>query len=64
MEAKEKQVRVQLAETTIAGVSVLEGTVIRCTDNEGEYIVGCRMPVDHPLVMDYVKENYANQKKW
>lgn len=60
MNAKEKRVRVELANSPVPGVNVLEGTVIRCTDNEGEYIVGCRMPVDHPLVMDYVNKNYAN----
>ena len=35
---------------------VLEGRVIRCTNNEGLYIVGCQMPGDDFLIWDYVKE--------
>lgn len=35
---------------------VLEGRVIRCTNNEGLYIVGCQMPSDDFLIRDYVKE--------
>lgn len=35
---------------------VLEGRVIRCTNNEGLYIVGCQMPGDDFLIRDYVKE--------
>lgn len=35
---------------------VLEGRVIRCTNNEGLYIVGCQMPDDDFLIRDYVKE--------
>lgn len=60
MNAKDRKVRLELVKSPIPGVTVLEGTVIRCTDNESEFIVGCRMPVDHPLVLDYVKKNYAN----
>jgi len=35
---------------------VLEGRVIRCTNNEGLYIVGCQMPGDDFYIRDYVKE--------
>lgn len=35
---------------------VLEGRVIRCTNNERLYIVGCQMPDDDFLIRDYVKE--------
>lgn len=37
----------------------LAGCIIRCTNNSGQYIVGCRMPEDNKLIMDYVKKNYA-----
>lgn len=33
----------------------LKGIVIRSTDDEGRYIVGCRMPVDNMEIRDYVK---------
>ncbi len=35
----------------------LEGCIIRITDNEGEYIVGCRMLEDRKDIMRYVDEN-------
>lgn len=35
---------------------VIEGRVIRCTNNEGLYIVGCQMPGDDFYIRDYVKE--------
>lgn len=37
----------------------LTGVIIRSTDNEGEYIVGCRMPDDDLSIRDYIKGNYA-----
>lgn len=36
----------------------LKGYVIRITDNEGMYIVGCRMLEDNKKIRDYVKQNY------
>ena len=33
----------------------LEGHVIRCSDSEGLYIVGCQMPGDDFFIRDYVK---------
>lgn len=37
----------------------LTGCVIRCSDNEGEYTVGCRMPEDSEAIKDYVSKNYC-----
>ena len=36
----------------------LVGHIIRISDNEGEYIVGCRMLEDNLEIHDYVEENY------
>jgi len=36
----------------------LTGHIIRVSDNEGEYIVGCRMLDDNKDIYDYVEENY------
>ena len=33
----------------------LEGRVIRCSDNDGLYIVGCQMPEDDTIIRDYVE---------
>ena len=46
-------------ELTIFGVDfledkVLKGIIIRSTDDEGKYIVGCRMSVDNVEIRDYV----------
>ena len=35
--------------------SVLEGHIIRCSNNNGVYIVGCQMPEDNPYIKDYVE---------
>ena len=34
--------------------SHLEGHVIRCSDDEGVYIVGCQMPEDNYAIRNYV----------
>ena len=38
---------------------VLEGTIIRSTDNDGSHIVGCRMPEDRIEIGNYVSRNYS-----
>lgn len=40
-------------------VTELEGKIIRCTDNHGNYIIGCRMPEDNNAILQYVKQNYS-----
>ncbi len=37
-----------------------EGTVIRCSNNDGLYIVGCQMPEDNFFIRDYVKQHLQN----
>ena len=37
----------------------LQGCIIRSTNNEGEYIIGCRMPEDNIAIKKYVKANYS-----
>lgn len=39
----------------------LEGVIIRVTDNDGEYIVGCRMLDDNQDILNYVKQNYSKK---
>lgn len=38
----------------------LEGCIIRCSNNDGEYTVGCRMPEDIMSIKHYVNKNYCN----
>ena len=37
----------------------LAGKVIRSSNNEGEFIIGCRMPQDSQQIKEYVKQNYS-----
>ena len=36
-----------------------QGCIIRCSNDEGNYIVGCRMPEDSNEIKDYVNKNYS-----
>ncbi len=42
----------------VEGVTLV-GTVIRITDNEGEFHFGCRLLEDNQEILEYVKANYA-----
>ncbi len=37
----------------------LEGCIIRSSNNDGEYIVGCRMPQDSRVIKEYVEANFG-----
>jgi methyl-accepting chemotaxis protein len=56
---KGKRLTLEISGFAVPQHDVLEGYVIRCTDNDGEYIVGCRMPEDNIEIRNYVNENYA-----
>ena len=43
--------------------STLEGRVLRSSNNNGIYIVGCQMPEDNPAIMEYVAGKLEKQKK-
>ena len=58
-----KTVTVTIPNFIIQGASPLEGCITRCTDNDGEYIVGCRMPEDNQAVLDYVKQHSKSGKR-
>ncbi len=48
----------RLKTSTLPGNSVLEGKIIRSSDNEGMYIVGCQMPADNLAIKDYVEKHF------
>ena len=50
-----KHVELTINNFDLLGSTVLKGIVIRSTDNEGNYIVGCRMLEDNLAIRDYVK---------
>ena len=37
----------------------IQGCIIRCSNDEGNYIVGCRMPEDSNEIKEYVNKNYS-----
>lgn len=45
----------------LPGANTLVGWAIRSSDNEGEYVVGCRLPEDNLIIRDYVKANYDGE---
>lgn len=56
---KDKNVAVTISHFEVLGDTPLDGCIIRSSDNEGEYIVGCRMPSDNIAIKEYVKQNYC-----
>ena len=52
-----KWMDVSIADFDLMAGKVLNGIAIRSTDNEGEYIVGCRMKEDNMSIRDYVEKN-------
>lgn len=53
-----KQLTLHISDFELPNQDTLEGFIIRCSNNDGEYIVGCRMPEDNLAIRDYVKENF------
>lgn len=53
---KGTKVTISIEDFALADHSVLEGYVIRCSNNEGTYIVGCQMPEDNYYIQTYVNE--------
>ncbi len=56
---KDKNVAVTISHFEVLEDTPLDGCIIRSSDNEGEYIVGCRMPSDNIAIKEYVKQNYC-----
>ena len=60
---KGKIITVSIDNFDLPAHSVLEGQIIRCSDNDGVYIVGCQMPEDNYYIMEYVEQMIRTQKK-
>ena len=56
---KGKEILVDIEGLEILEGDSLEGCIIRSSNNQGEYIVGCRMPQDSKVIKEYVKNNYS-----
>lgn len=56
---KGKKVVVDIKGFDVLNGKALEGSIIRTSNNGGEYIVGCRMPRDSEIIKEYVSKNYS-----
>lgn len=56
---KDQNVIVSISRFELLEDTPLDGCIIRSSNNEGEYIVGCRMPSDNQAIKEYVKRNYC-----
>lgn len=52
-----KFVKITIPDFVLEDSKVMEGCIIRATNNVGEYIVGCRMSEDNISIRDYVNRN-------
>ena len=58
-ESKGKKIIVKVANFDILKDKGLEGDIIRSSNNEGEFIVGCRMPRDNEDIQEFVYNNFS-----
>lgn len=62
-EHKGVNISVEIDHFALPNHSHLEGHVIRCSNNDGLYIVGCQMPADDFFIREYVKERLKEIKE-
>lgn len=55
-DSKGKEILVELENFELPHQNVLEGRILRSSDNNGVYIVGCQMPEDNYVIMNYVNK--------
>lgn len=53
---------IQIHDFALPEHNILEGRIIRCSANDGMYIVGCQMPEDSYYIMDYVEKLLEQEK--
>lgn len=51
-------INLQINDFALLDGKKLQGYVIRITDNNGQYILGCRMPEDNMDIYNFVEKNY------
>ena len=56
-QSKDATVIVTINDFALPKHNVLEGRIIRCSDDNGLYIVGCQMPEDNFYILEYVEKN-------
>lgn len=56
---KGKNIVIEIDNFDVIKEKEIQGCIIRCSNDEGNYIVGCRMPEDSNEIKDYVNKNYS-----
>ena len=56
---KGKNIVIEIDNFDVIKDKEIQGCIIRCSNDEGNYIVGCRMPEDSSEIKDYVSKNYS-----
>ncbi len=58
-DSKGKDVVVNIRGFSVVKDGMVEGCIIRSSNNDGEYVVGCRMPSDSDAIREYVSNNFS-----
>lgn len=58
LNAINQEISIHITNFALSSIESIDARIIRCTNNGGIYIVGCRMPEDNREIYEYVKENY------
>ena len=56
-QSKNASITVTIHDFALPDHNVLEGRIIRCSDDNGLFIVGCQMPEDNFYILEYVEKN-------
>ena len=56
-QSKNAEIIIMIHDFALPNHNVLEGRIIRCSDDNGLYIVGCQMPEDNFYILEYVENN-------
>lgn len=56
-QSKDAEIIVTIQDFALPNHNELEGRIIRCSDDNGLYIVGCQMPEDNFYILEYVENN-------
>ncbi|MBP8069140.1 MAG: PilZ domain-containing protein [Acetatifactor sp.] len=61
-QSKNASITVTILDFALPDHNVLEGRIIRCSDDNGLFIVGCQMPEDNFYILEYVEKNLESKK--
>ena len=61
-QSKNASITVTIHDFALPDHNVLEGRIIRCSDDNGLFIVVCQMPEDNFYILEYVEKNLESKK--